>query len=191
MDVSQLERWLLSSRVRGHPRTIGELLPDTLPCGFAIENDPEAATTLDASGFLSLSRLGTVVSVCADRKDRHMVVAYWDGWSGIADRIEAYSRPSFALSLPNRRYLAVEATSHEMMAMSQEFWPYLGPSIVVSSCRSWLLFSDVDWPVTYLGFSSREIGEMKGRALSGAGLDRHNACAADTPLFGYGPQHSG
>ncbi|GBE23241.1 hypothetical protein BMS3Bbin01_02625 [bacterium BMS3Bbin01] len=183
VDGSRLEQWLTSPRRTRYPRTIGELLPGNTTDCLIVDNDP-SVDLLDASGFLTVDRLMITVDVCIGRSYEQLILAYWDGWSGIAQRIEALRIPVVVLELPDRRYLAIEGTAGDLEALSRDNWPYLGPSIVVAGDRSSILFSDVDWPVTYLGFPSPLVAEASAKELASRGIAPQPICTPDTPVFG-------
>jgi len=187
MDPSHWQKWLMSPRRNGWPTSVGELLPAGLAsfC-MAIDNDPGARHPLDATGFLCRERFERLTLALSAAGSGDWMVGYWDGWSGIEPTLrEAYGDRLFRLRLPQRDYLSVQTSLDELTSIHGGQRAFVGPSLMARTDRAVLTVGDVDWVVTYVGFSDAELRAGVARALENDGVSVDMSCNPLAPLAGY------
>jgi hypothetical protein len=187
MTSEDWRRWLLSASGGRWPTCVGELMPPGLAaCCLVLANDPTAKQPLDAEGHLSLTRLDALVEALGVVESSLWMVAWWDGWKGIREQVEAVFRDRlFMIELPDRTHLACHASLEEVENFSHAQWPFIGPSLLAAADRSVLLAGDVDWAKTYLGFGSRGLRDRVADTLEQQGIAADRACGPRTPLPGF------
>ena len=187
MDPSQWQEWLLSPRRDGWPTRVNELLPAELAsfC-LVIENDPDARHPLDATGFLSRERFQVLLQAFSAISPGAWLVAYWDGWSGVELTLrEAFPDRLFRLQLPLREYFGVHASTDELARIHEAQQAFLGPSLMADINRTALVISDVDWSITYAGFTTGSLRTRVARAFEQKGPPVDLSCNPSAPLPGY------
>ncbi|MFQ5523379.1 MAG: hypothetical protein ACE5F5_07355 [Acidimicrobiia bacterium] len=184
-DISNPWQSWLAVDARHFPRTINEALPKgLLPHPLVLENNP-LLDPIDATGHLSLGRLEILIEAVGSEDDTWMV-GYWDGWSQIVSDIErGFAEKPWKLHMPDRAYVCVETKLSQVLRFSHEGRTYVGPSLLAPADESFLLLSDVDWPVSITGFLTPRMRDEARRVFAQHGIPTERTCDAERFLSHY------